>query len=56
MGSSTVSKFFTDKNGQISLTIGKNGAKIKVTYVAKRKDEVPKTLTKEEILEIVDNE
>ena len=51
-----ISKFFTDKNGQISLKIGENGAKIKVTYDAKRKDEAPKTLTKEEILDSIDDE
>ena len=49
-----ISKFFTDENGQISVKIGKNGTKIKVTYVAKNKDEAPKTLTREEILEILD--
>ena len=50
-----ISKFFTDENGQISVKIGENGTKIKVTYVAKNKDEAPKTLTKEEILELLDD-
>ena len=50
-----ISKFFTDENGQISFKVGDNGAKIKVTYVSKKKDEAPKTLTKEEILEILDD-
>ena len=52
---SKISKFYTDENGQISVKIGEDGTKIKVTYVAKNKDEAPKTLTKEEILELLDD-
>ena len=51
--SAQIFKFYTDENGQISFRVKDKSEKVKVTYVTKKRDDIPKTLTKEEILQIV---
>ena len=51
--SGQIFKFYTDENGQISFRVKDKSEKVKVTYVTKKRDDIPKTLTKEEILQIV---
>ena len=51
--SGEIFKFYTDENGQISFRVKEKSEKVKVTYVTKKREDIPKTLTKEEILQIV---
>ena len=52
----TISKFYTDENGQISFSVKESDKeKHKVTYVAKSKNDSPRMLSKTDIEAIINN-
>ena len=50
-----ICKFYLNENGQISLKVKENSAKIKVTFFTNNKGDFPKTLTISDITEIINS-
>ena len=51
-----IRKFFTDENGQVSVTIAEGGPKQRLTYVSTVRGSAPRSFTKFELMELLDNQ